>query len=237
MFNKNQLSKKAILKCPEDYKLDFYNSKCSVTISVGQLPHEQDKLKSTLAVVNSSFKSCTIMLCDSLQRHTLKIDINKTDEEAHEQANFLGDDWLSRNMYFIKQLDIDYNIIRWDYWLFHPEYLEDKKFIDKLSLNNTDFNNALEKTALEFLARNLKKVNTVKEQQNLLINSKEYLKEECAVMLLWAKCGYQFEVYPSQRNSAMDFVYQNVISKTNPKLVRAVAIKFKNISPKNTDSS
>ena len=85
--------------------------------------------------------------------------------------------------------------------------------------------------------RNLKKVNTVKAQKILLINSREYLKEECAVMLLWMKHGYHFEVYPGQRNSALDFVYQNIISKTNPKLVRAVAIKFKSISPKNIDSS
>ena len=231
MINRNELSKKAILKCPDDYKLEFPNSKCSVTISVGQEPHERDKFKSTLAVVNDSFNHCTIMVCDSLQRHTLKIGMQTTDDEIHKHANQLGESWIGRNINAIKKLDIEYNIIRWDYWLSHPEYKKSRKIIDDLALHNQGFVNVIEETAMEFLKRNLHKITNIESEQNVLRYSREYLKEECAVMLLWMKDNYQFEIYPSKRNTAMDFVYKHVISKINPNLVRAVAIKFKSITP------
>jgi hypothetical protein len=226
MFDINNLTRRAILKCPTGCKSEFKTSKCSVTISVGQPVHEDDKFKAVLAAVNSSFKECTIMVCDSLQRYTLKMSSNLALEQLHATANLLGAQWLSRNLGAIKQLDINYNVIRWDDWLSSSDFSSARAQIGLLYKSSDDFRNVLTTTALTFLQRNLDKVILTKNRDVILSNSIEYLKEECAVMLLWAQSQYQFEVYPSPRNSALRFVHQHIISKINSNLVREVSVKY-----------
>ncbi|MCE3268266.1 MAG: Uncharacterized protein K0R49_518 [Burkholderiales bacterium] len=92
MFNIQTLNKRALLKCDREHKDEFKHSKCSVTISVGQPVHEGDKFKATLYEVNNNFNECTIMVCDSLQRHTLKIGANIDMQQVHIEANQLGNE-------------------------------------------------------------------------------------------------------------------------------------------------
>lgn len=226
MYESRIKMKKAILKCPSQYKAEFKDSKCSVTISVGQPSHEEEKFIATLAAVNKSFKECTIMVCDSLQRHTLKMDSSISD--VHKCANKLGIEWVKRNEEIIKTLDIRYNIIHWDYWLLHSEYENARNQINQLFLSNEDFKKTVEETALSFWERNINKFGEQANKEITINNSCEYLKEECAVMLIWAKYNYKFELYTSPRNPAMRYVYQHVISKTDASFVREVTVKFKN---------
>jgi len=223
MFNIDALTKKAILKCPEEYKQEFNQSKCSVTISVGQPNHEGDKFAATLVAVNNHFKECTIMVCDSLQRHTLAIREKKTAELLHAEANTQGEAWIKRNMPLIQQLDITYNISRWDEWLHHSDYTKARQLIDNLYQQNIQFREAVNSTALLFLERNF--------DASALKDSQEYLQEECAVMLLWQQAKYQFELYPNCRNEVMRFVYQHVIAAESPQFVREVSLKYKNKTP------
>lgn len=232
MFDLHNLNKRAILKCPREYRSEFKNSKCSVTISVGQPIHEGDKFNATLLEVNDNFKECTIMMCDSLQRHTLKIGSDLDMKQLHKKSNQAGDEWLERNMKTIKQLDIKYDIIRWDEWLSSNTYKNIRKQIDDLYLSDVGFYSAVEKTALSFLERYLNKKVVFEQREDVLCHSREYLKEEAAVMLIWAQSNYQFEVYPSPRNLALRYVYQNFIAKTKPELVRETSLKFKTITIK-----
>ena len=54
-------------------KKKFKDSCCLITISVGNGQHEALKFKSTLELVNKTFKSCIIAVCDTLQRYTYAI--------------------------------------------------------------------------------------------------------------------------------------------------------------------
>ena len=221
------LTKKAILK--SDKMNEFARSKCILTVSVGQPNHEGDKFVATVLAVNKQFTSCIIMVCDSLQRHTMKISSQLNLNDLHKESNILGDEWIIRNSLAIKQFNIPYQISRWDEWMNHSNYLEKKCSINSLYANDPLFKKSIDETAQKFSER---KMDISVVDRNTAFNlSKEYLLEECAVMLLQADDGYRFEIYPSQRNDAMDYVYQQIISYTNNELMRAVSIKFKNLSP------
>ncbi len=231
MLNPILLTKKAILKCPDLFKHEFNQSCCSLTISVGQDPHEGDKFKATLLTVQNHFKECIIMVCDSLQRHTLSIgSLSLNLAQVHEKANLLGELWLERNLPFIQQIGIPYTIIRWDYWLTHPNYQKAKEKVEVLYAADSAFYQCIENTAHAFLERNDRKFINTASQNKILDVSREYLKEECAVMLLWVECNFQFEIYPSQRNAAMDYIHKNILAISHPSLIRDISIKFKNLS-------
>lgn len=220
------LSKKAILKSEDS--ICFNNKKCILTISVGQLNHEADKLFSTILAINKHFSYCIIMVCDSLQRYTMRIFSEKNSEELHKISNQFGDDWISRNIESINSFTIPYKISRWDDWINHPDFKEKLFIINQLHLNSTEFKDIVFFTAKTFLKRNTEKI-ACKEEEAIELSSL-YLLEECAVMLLLAEEGYHFEIYPSERNAAMDYIYRTIISGVDRNLMRAVWIKFKSVS-------
>ena len=98
---------KVSFKCPRDYAPLFKNSACVLTISVGQKNHESHKLHAAIDAVNKSFNSCIIMLCDTLQRHTLKIQSDKDENQLYGESLIAGDDWLTRNNLFLSKLTIE----------------------------------------------------------------------------------------------------------------------------------
>lgn len=226
MFN-GRLTKKAILKSNDAH--EFYQSKCCITISVGQRYHEDDMFKATLESINNSFQRCTIVMGDSLQRHTMKILSPLSKDEIYVQANLLGDQWLERNLFDIEKLKIPYQISRWDYWINHPVYNNKYNIINELYLNDPLFKVSVDTTANFFLDRNQDKI--IVEREEAFHLSKEYLIEECAGMLLLADDAYHFDVYPNKRNLAIDYVYRKIVSEVNTKLIRAVSIKFKSKIP------
>ena len=219
-----RLRKKAILK--SDNIQGFSGSKCCVTISVGKPPHEGDKFMATLVAVNNNFESCRIIVGDSLQRHTMKIVSLQDEDEIYTQANALGEQWIERNFPYICRLNIPYNISRWDEWLTHVDYHDDYSLIKARYQNNSVFKSCVDNTATLFLERNKDKIAVPIEEALFL--SKEYLIEECAVMLLLAKENCQFEIYPNDRNLAVKYVFRKIISASNPELMQEVSIKFKN---------
>ena len=108
--------------CPVEYRKNFYNSSCLMPISVGQKIHEGEKFGATVKLVNDSFKSCTVLLDDSIQRHTFKISDNDSDTNLYKKALKEGDLWLERNKKVFKQFTISYKILRWDDWTQHPNF-------------------------------------------------------------------------------------------------------------------
>ena len=55
----------------DDVKSQFKKSRCLLTISVGQATHEGELFAATMDLINASFKSCVLLIDDSLQRHTM----------------------------------------------------------------------------------------------------------------------------------------------------------------------
>ncbi|ARH01206.1 hypothetical protein [Legionella micdadei] len=220
------ITKKAILKSKAELRTK--ESKVIITISVGQPSHEGDKFLSTLFAVNKQFAFARIMVCDSLQRHTMKITSPLSLEELHIESIRQGDEWITRNIDSINRLTIPYHISKWDEWLSHPGFIAKYQFILELYAKDPFFKTSIQNTVEGFITRNPERV--LLDRKVAYPLSRDYLLEECAVMLLLADEGFEYEIYPNERNEALDFIYQNVIAKENKQLMQAISVKFKRIS-------
>jgi tRNA-dependent cyclodipeptide synthase len=211
-------------------KDQFKEAKCALPISVGQPYHEGEKFKATIELINKNFKECVIIVCDSLQRHTLAIyDEMMSEQELHQKAIVAGDQWVERNLETIKRLKIPYQIRRWDEWLLLPEYREKRQFLDKLHREDASFKEALNNTANMFLERITRRSPDLNKER-ILSKSLEYIKEECVFDFLWLKEQFSFEIYPKPKSQAKIFIYQSLIKPYNPKLIQRLIVRFRQLS-------
>ncbi len=218
-------------KCPLSFRKEiFKKSSCIVPISVGQNlnVHEGEKFLATILLLNSSFKKVTLLIDDTIQRHTLKIWSNKPDEFFYNNALLEGDKWLARNKWICDKLTIPYNISRWSDWLTHLSYKEKRDNINKLYQVDSIYQFAVNSTIEEYLERLSNRAEDIYfNRENAFSCCLEYLLEECSVMWLWAQEKYDFEVYPSGRNLAMKVAYELAIKHQYPNLLISVSLHFK----------
>ena len=220
-----RIVKASFRECPLSDRALFKKSSCLLPISVGQNIHEGRKFEATLKLINTSFEKCTILVDDTVQRHTLKIiKPNNTEEVLYQKALYEGDQWLQRNAAAFAELKIPYKIERWDQWLSHPKFEGQLNEIKHLYDHQLLYRSQIDQNIKEYLERDVRKdvVNT--EAMKCCLT---YLQEECAVMSLWVEGGYNFEVYPNPRNKAMAATYQYLIEPFYPNLLRPVALRFK----------
>lgn len=208
----------------------FEKSKCLLTISVGQEVHEQEHFEATIDLVNKSFNSCIMLIDDSLQRHTMALESDKNADDFYQKSMEAGDFWLDRNAKYYEKLAILSKIIRWDHWLYHPKFEEQKSEIMTLMKLDSVYQNAFASTIDDFLTRYLRRI---KDKGNFDLERARklcltYLIEECVAICLWPEFECQFEVYPSRRNLAMVETHKRFVLPKYPDLLHAVAIKFKN---------
>lgn len=69
----NRIIKASFRENPVEERKRFPQSTCLMPISVGQTIHEGEKFKAVIKLINKSFKACTILVDDSVQRHTIGI--------------------------------------------------------------------------------------------------------------------------------------------------------------------
>lgn len=200
---------------------------CVLSISVGQKPHEGEKFIATLKEISKIVDRCTIVVGDTLQRHTLEIFSNGSEHEIMSFSKKQGDLWIERNKLSVDNILKDYEIIRWDFWMGHPEFQEKLEFIKAHYNSSPGFKNAVDSTIKEFEERILPRLD--KEVSQNLVYSKclKYLLEECAGQLLWINYGYEVEIYPAKRNKALQKCYTDFIKDRDINLLRPIFLKFK----------
>lgn len=213
---------------PEERKL-FSSSSCLMPISVGQSVHEGDKFKATIQLVERSFESCTILVDDSVQRHTIAIlNPGKSEDTLYNMAIQEGDKWIERSQYLYSNFNIPLNVLRWDDWFNMPEFEQSYKKVQEEYESNPIFKQAINANINDFLERYLRNNTEITPQSPQAISlCLDYLLEECAVMCLWVKGEYDFELYPSGRNKAMAATYEFLIKPSHPQYLKAVALRFK----------
>ncbi|MBN2690156.1 MAG: hypothetical protein JXR42_06150 [Gammaproteobacteria bacterium] len=192
---------------------NFKDSSCILPISVGQRYHEGEMFEAVINIINNNFKTCHIVVCDSLQRHTLELFDHKTNQDIHAYANQLGEAWINRSMPVITTLEIPYEITRWDDWLLKNDYKEQRIKVDKLYDVNNKFRLAVQNSVHMFLDRCQKRMGDEFDYDKFLPSSIEYFKEECAVMPLWAKKRINFEIYNGKRPDALVVAHQHFVPK------------------------
>lgn len=221
---------KPVLRCPGVDKKIFKNSRCLLTISVGQEVHEGEKFAATVDLINESFGSCILLIDDSLQRYSMALNSRENSETFYPLAIQEGDEWLQRNKKYYERLTNLKQIIRWDFWLHHPVYIEQELKIKTLFSSESSYASSFQKTNNNFLTRYIQRLSDksnfdMVRAQALCFN---YLLEECTALCLWTELECHFEVYPSRRNPAMHETHKYFVLPKNPDLLHAVSIKFKN---------
>ena len=222
---------KPVFRCDEHFKPLFNKSKCLLTISVGQEVHEGEKFLSTVALVDRCFDACVMVVDDTLQRHTMAMEIGaESGDELFLASLKAGDSWLDRNRAAYSQMHIPLLIIRWNEWLSHKKYLSFKAMLEQTYRLDTSYRASFEATIDQFLERYSRR----NQDKNYVTDPKarqlclDYLMEECAAMCLWPELGCEFEVYPNYRNAAMDETHRRFVLPEHPGLLHSVCVKFKN---------
>lgn len=235
-LNDEQHIKATFARCTSAEKLTFAHSNCLVTLSIGQHIHTGHYLAATLAEVDQSFKACTFVLGDTLQRHTealQRYDLALA-PEANEQAMYKltkenGDKWLKENFPTLAKLNIPWKITRWDNWLKNEKYPRMLAMIKTTYSQDEKFKQAFDKNIEEYLAR-AKRRNELKVDETLAKKlCLAYLVEECAVMCLWVEENCQYELYVSGRTQAMQETFDRFIRNFYPTLLNPLAMRFKKI--------
>lgn len=214
----------------EANKTKFKNSKCLLTISVGQETHEHEFFDTTIDLVNRSFDSCILLVDDSLQRHTMALNSIENADYYYTASVKAGNLWLERNKQYYSRLSIPTEILRWDTWLKHPNYRSQKKKLKALIESDRNYKAAFDISIEKFLEKYTERLTHYKNfnVEKAWQLSFDFLIEECTALCLWTELECQFEVYPSRRNQAMDETHKRFVLPNHPDLLHPIGIKFKN---------
>ncbi len=216
-----------------DYAHDIQGACCVLPISVGQYYVEGNRFSSMIELVNRSFSRCDIIIIDILQRHTLQLKQDIDTRHSWQAAIENGQQWRERNNATIDHLTIPHNIRYWSEWLYDDTYLERRQLIDQLYEDNPVIQQAFNKSAEKFMRRYLsRRPELAQKKQYVFDTCMQYIKEECSIMSLWVKEGYEFEVYPGKRVPGMQAIYELIVKPKHPNLLRWLQVNMRSIKPK-----
>lgn len=199
----NAESQKTILahftNVTEEKIASFKDSTLMVTVSVSNQPLERSYLAAKLALINQShFQACKFVIGDSLQRITLALTNMESKESLYLKSIEMGDKWIDENSKLLKKLQIPYTIMRWDYFVQHPNFQKFLAIVKDTYKAETKYRDALEASIQDYLERLSKRgVNLVVSHEEAHKICLEYIQEECAAMYIWAKQGCRYELYAS----------------------------------------
>ncbi|MGD9152679.1 MAG: hypothetical protein PVG30_03350 [Gammaproteobacteria bacterium] len=211
-------------------KTIFQQSRCLFTISVGQQTHENEHFEATIELLNKSFKSCIMLVDDSLQRHTMAFNRKQNPDYFYEISIKEGDLWLERNKKYYENLQNLEQIIRWDNWLNHPKFNEQKEAIKKLIEKDKDYAYAFESSVRDFVTKYHNRISN-NEKFNLE-RAKElsfnFILEECTALCLWVELNCNYEAYPNLHNAAINSTREKFVLPTRPDLLNVLTLGFRN---------
>jgi hypothetical protein len=209
------------LRVPGGNKAELFNSHGLFSISMGidKILMREDCLKKTIHEINTTLKSCHIVVSDSLQRFNLMMrDQNLSEEDAFKISCEIGNQWLKHNVKILDEFLIPYKLFRWTDWLTKNDYKDKHKFVSLLFESDTNFRMAVAESIKKYYERK-----TVLENPPHLHYYLEphfelahrFILEEAAVMLVWCDAGYDFELHTSNRNAALAHVHRYYYQNNN----------------------
>lgn len=204
-------------------------SRCLFTISVGQQTHEGSHFRATIDLLRESFGSCVMLVDDSLQRHTMAIGTNYLPEHFYETAIKEGDLWLERNKKYYSQLENLDEIIRWDTWLKHRKFNEQKNAIQKLINEDVEYALAFKRSVNEYVDKcNFRAQGSEKlDLERAKRLSFDFILEECTALCLWTELNCSYEVYPNLHNAAINETRKRFVHNIMPGSLQAVTLGFR----------
>lgn len=231
-MSNQQQSIKAFFVSAGHLKHQFASSHCVLPISVGHAYHEGERLKAIIKLINEHFDRCTIIVCDTLQRHSL--DLYHSDVQADEAftvAQRLGKEWVARNQTHMNDLSIDYSVAHWNDWLLTDDFKIQKEKTEYAHKHQASIKDALENTINFFVDRYFKRMpESTSARRNVLSKARDYVVEECSVMPLWRAITPAFEIYPGKRSAAMTAVHQHFLCPDHADLLQRLHLNFRKVT-------
>ena len=211
-------------------KQKFKQSKCLLTVSVGQAVNEGESLVATLKLVGECFSSCIILLYDSLQRYTMALNNHRAPEYFHSMASQEGQLWIDRNVSYIEALTIPVSYSFWDVWLAHPDYANKKEILQARLKEDPAYQASFDLTIDKYITRLLKNIPDITQFDRERAESLcfQYVLEECAVLCLWPELHCQYEIYASQHNPAMRATRERFVTAISPNCLQPLSMRFRN---------
>jgi len=169
-----------------------------------------------------------VAVCDSLQRHSLQLGTNYSDEEIYTISNRLGAEWIDRNQEILESITIPCEIFRWDDWLNQSDFSECKKIIEELLMTDEEFRHSMDLTINDFVERFQKRQDNPVDEEIVRQASLNYLIEECAIiMIMWQKKNYNYIIYPSDILAVLYQAYLKLVVLHDDNLLQWVRVKLK----------
>jgi tRNA-dependent cyclodipeptide synthase len=199
-FDKNDVPSVSVVRItPQitDEKLSTYRE-CYMGISLDNPVFRGKSLAAMLAWALERFDSCLVVTGDYLRRHNERVMGGLNGEEAGQAALRAGDEFIDREKELFSRLPAErVRLIRWKECLAFAEYESSKAALDKLFAADASFREAVQKDAVSFVARQLRKNgNLATSEEEAIAVSCEYLLEEIAVFSALSQRGRHVELYP-----------------------------------------
>ena len=207
-------------------------SSCVLPISVGWDYHENDYIRSTIELVNQHFSFCRVVVCDTLQRHSLKFfpqHIHLNPESILKDSIKRGDDWIKRNSIFLNQLSVPHSIKRWDDYTKERAYTTNHKQVEKLLKSKFEIMDLFNVQA-ERIYQNLTKkkliANHLSIKTKFIEESIDYLIEECAVIIGWQAHQESILLYPKSLGHGIEKVLNHFLGEER-NFLQPLQLRFK----------
>ncbi len=213
-------------------KHKFHTSHAVLLISVGQPVHEGERLRAVIQLINKNFKSCDIAVCDVLQRHSMQITKDIDEEQAYKECLSEGRKWLERNQEYIKELQIEHNILTWEEFLLRKDFQTHiKDILDEYS-NNINFKDAMQNSINDYVSRLDKRVKAL-DTQKAIDCCFNYLAEESAIIMkMWQERAYDYIVYPGNIPKVLEAARDKFVVFENIDLLKWVTVYVRSRSSK-----
>jgi|GEM_PF-1137617 hypothetical protein len=186
-------------------KIKFKNKNALLTISIGQDTKKNSRLEAMLDLILQYFDKCTIALHDTLQRHTMAMQVGGRSVDYYKASRSLGDLWLLTNKNLCNRYASRVKIIRWDEWINHSLYKKYRDMIVNEMNKDQGYKQYLLSSINKYLDRYEKRLSQPENFNRA--NSEDvcldYLIEECAVLCLWPITDCHYEIYDGTHNIAM----------------------------------
>ncbi len=214
------------------FKNQFAYSHCVLPISVGQQYHQGEYLEAIISLVNRHFRSCTIIICDVLQRHTLQLLHNELEQIAYNRSLDQGQQWLRENQCYLNQIKHLNGIHHWLDWLSTEQFVKQLAVTEELYQSNASIKSTFDESVNLIVKRLTPRLKHNYTLETVKLACLTYIKEECSIMPLWVTENFHFEVYPSQRVPAMAAIYDHLVKPNYPNCLRWVRLNLRSIPNK-----
>lgn len=218
---------------------DFKAETALFLVSIGNESFEEEKLVAQLKLIKNKFKYYVVLVGDKLQGFNIAAENSNNEtftlKQAEQQAIQNGDRWINKNYnYFETILGTNcYEIQRWDSWLNKPEFTHTSKQVEDFLNINGEYKKALQTSIKEYRERYKKKLGAEffeKIQKNYDEYCKKYLLQESAVMILLAKNGYKYALYPAKQTAILEATFKLLIAPNCTNMFSWIPIRFKNLA-------